>query len=314
MTIGIGAHGPNAGKAVFEGLRTAEKIGKGAIGGFAVYAALGEEGQLIRFQTQRGGSKTLIISGEDTGLDPPEEVSTAKSAALISSGPDRPEPLTQFVGADPKGGIVTGHRIPNALSVEGVPLNEQALKQLIGGSTAQEAIDTVINANLEIDAGLIAIDLQGRVYSRNSNRVSRRPDLGHARLEDPRNGAVVEVLHNAIRPFPILASVVAAVALEEMVGMPKPSGWVTVNAGTPFILGEENAVLCDHNLIATKLLTTDPVLVSGRHICVAIYIHSAVYSDGKYLGKTMFEPISVVEDGRLIEMSGQKKVKMSFME
>ena len=44
MTIGIGACGPHAGRAVFDALAAAEKVGTGAIGGFVTYAAIGEGG------------------------------------------------------------------------------------------------------------------------------------------------------------------------------------------------------------------------------------------------------------------------------
>ena len=85
MTIGIAAYGPNAGLAVFEALRAAEKIGQGAIGGFATYAAIGSDGTLHRHQTQRGGSSTLFIQGESTGTPPPAPVAEATAAAVAEA-------------------------------------------------------------------------------------------------------------------------------------------------------------------------------------------------------------------------------------
>lgn len=312
MTIGIGAFGPNAGYAVYAGLAAAEKIGRGAIGGFATYAAITADDRLLRHETQRGGSATLFIDGESTGVPPPDEVARATAAAVISSGPERPDPLAQFLAADPKGGLVTGHRLPNGLSIEGRPLNLEALGHLVGGRAAREAVDLVIDRNREADVGLIAVDRRGRAYSRNSDRVERRPDLGHARAEDTAAAAVVEVLHNAIRPHPVLATMVAAIVLEAMAGTAEPAGWVRIEAGVPLELGQENAVHCGADLVATRIITTDPILAQGRHACAAIYLGSAVYRDGTLIGRTIFEPITTVEDGRITEMSGQATIRMSF--
>jgi hypothetical protein len=312
MTIGIGACGPNAGRAVFEALRAAERVGRGAIGGFATYAAITADGRLLRHETQRGGSQTLFIDGESTGVDPSGEVASATAAAVISSGPERPTPLSQFLTADPKGGLVSGHRLPNGISVDGRALNVEVLEELIAGRTAREAVDRIIGRNPEADVGLIAVDLRGGAWSRNSSRVQRRPDLGHGRLEDGNAGAAVEVLHNAIRPHPSLAVLVAAVAMEAMVGAAQPAGWITINAGVPLVLGEAAAVHCDRTMVAQKVITTDPTIVKGPHACAAIYIHSAVIVDGTRVGLTMFEPIVTVIDGICTTMSGQTTLRMSF--
>lgn len=312
MTISIGAYGPKAGLAVYEALSAAERVGRGAIGGFATYAAITSDRRLLRHETQRGGSTTLFIDGETTGAPPPDEVANAIAAIVISSGPERPNPLSQFVAADPKGGLVSGHRLPNDTSVDGSPLNEEALRHLIASKTAREAVDRVIERNPQADVGLIAVDLRGSVYSRNSERVSRRPDLGHARLEDKAAGAGVEVLHNAIRPFPATGVLAAAIALDAMVEEPEPVGWITIEAGVPLELGSESAVHCGADMVARRVVTTDPIIVKGKHACAGIYLHSRVYRDGKLLGLTMFEPITDVQNGRILEMSGQKSLRMSY--
>ena len=41
---------------------------------------------------------------------------------------------------------------------------------------------------------------------------------------------------------------------------------MTVSAGCPVVLGPEDAVVVDDNLNATKIVTTDPLLVSGRQV------------------------------------------------
>lgn len=314
MTIGIGAYGPNAGRAVYEALGAAEAVGRGAIGGFAAFAAIGGDGRLHRAATQRGGSRTLFTAGESTGVPPTAAIATAIAAAVISSGPDRPEPLEQFVAADPMAGLVTGHRLPSGPAASGRPLNVEALDALRSGRSARVAVDAVIEANPEADVGLIAIDLRGGVDARNSARVARRPDLGEAKLEDAAAGAAVAVLHNAIRPTFGLAALVAAVALEVMRGEPEPVCWITVPAGIPVRLGSENAVLCDADLVARAVRTTDPLMVEGRRVGAAIYLASRVYgADGGLIGFTALEPIVTVEDGIIRMMSGQTTVRIGVV-
>lgn len=311
MTIGIGAYGPRAGRAVYEALRAAEAIGRGAIGGFATFAAIGEDGRLHREATQRGGSRTLFTDGETTGVPPPGPVATASAAAVISSGPDRPEPLEQFLAADAAAGLVTGHRLPNGPAKSGRPLNVETLERLKSGASAQEALDAVIGANPEADAGLIAIDLGGRVHAQNSARVARRPDLAEARLEDGQAGTAVAVLHNAIRPRSALPGLIAAVALEVMQGEPKPLCHVEIRAGTPVRPGAEEAVLCDADLVVREVRTTDPSLVEGRRTGVPIYLASRVYGeDGRLLGVTSFDPIATIEDGIIRAIRGRSSMRI----
>lgn len=313
MTIAIAAFGPRAGQAVFEALRAAESVGQGAIGGFATYRAIDADGRLHCHETQRGGSRTLFIDGEKTGVPPPDAVARAHVAGVISSGPERPDPLGQFLAADAAAGLVTGHRLPNGPSVDGNPLNVEALGHLRAGRSAQAAVDAVLDRNPEADVGLIAVDLKGGVYCRNSKRVARRPDLGHARHADAGTGATVEVLHNAISPFPVVASVAAAIALRAMVGESEPAGWISIPAGIPLELGDENAVHCGADGIATRVITTDPMMVKGRQIGAAVYLHSRVYRGDEFLGLTMFEPIVTVENGMMTEMSGQQSIRMSYL-
>ena len=312
MTIGIGAYGPNAGRAVFDALAAAEKVGAGAIGGFVTYAAIGEDGEQLRSQTQRGGTSTLFTEGETTGVAPPESFASARVAGVISSGPDRPAPLAQYVPADPRGGLVTGHRIPPTTGVNGKPMNGDVLERLVAGEPAARAVEEVVAANPEGDCGLIAIDMLGGAHCRNTERVLRRPDVGTALRRDEASGAVVAVLHNAIRPWPVLAELVAAVALDTMIGQGEPTGWVTIDAGTPIGMGPENAVHCDPAGVAERVTTTDPAIGERGELGAAIYLASAVYIGGELVGRTTFEPITSIENGRLAVLSGKASLRMSY--
>jgi Domain of unknown function (DUF6963) len=309
VTMGIAAHGPNAGLAVFKGLRAAERVGTGSIGGFATFAAITADGRLLRADTQRGGTRTLFLDGETTGIEPPPDIATATSAAVISSGPERPE-LEKLLTADAAAGLVTGHRMPITIGVDGIPINQQTLDFLKQGMSAKEAVDAVLDRNPEIDAGLIAIDGKGRLYARNSARVLRRPDLAEGRSE--RDGASVAVFYNAIRPLSVLAGLVTEIALDTMLGVPQPDGQITVNAGIPLIAGDETAIHCDANGVATHMTTNETMRLTGHQICTGIYLGSPVYMEGKLIGHTMLEAMTTFHDGRLVSMSGQTSVPYGF--
>jgi len=312
MTIGIATHGPNAGLAVFRALQAAEAVGRGAIGGFACFAAITSAGKLYRQQTQRGGTTTLFISGESTGVEPPMAVATATMAAVISSGPERPEPLSQFLTADPAAGLVTGHRLPNRPGPDGRPLNLAVLERLRAGKDSRTAVDTILTAHPEADVGFIAVDRRGNVYARNADRVKRRPDLGGAEHRDPDRNIAVAVLHNAITPYPILAELVAQVAFDILRGESEPDGWITLVSGIPVEHGPQNAVHCDAGGEALRVVTTDASMTQGLQVGAAVYIHSTVYRDGEPLGFTQFEPIVTVVDGVVETMSGQQRLPMSY--
>jgi hypothetical protein len=310
MTIGIAAVGPGAGMAVFDALGAVERVGWGAIGGFVTFVALTGRGELLRFETQRGGTATLFIDGEKTGVVPPKIVADAVMAALMSSGPDRPEPLSQFVAAASGAGIVTGHRLPNAPGVSGIPVNEAALSLMRSGKSARQAVKSVLAENPKADAGLIAIDAGGAIFSANSERVQDRPDLGHARAAT--GGSVVEVLHNAIHPIGSIAQLAADIALEAMIPTTKSDGWVNVTIETPLSFGPEDCVIIGENGNALEIITTDERILKGRWNCAAIYLGSMVKRDGRVLGQTVFEPNVVVADGRILSMSGQESLRLGY--
>lgn len=312
MTIGIAASGPNAGLAVFRALAVVEKVAEGAIRGYAVFAAIDEAGALHRAETQRGGTTTLFVDSETTGVAPPEAVAAAQVAGVMSSGPDRPAPLAQFLPAEPGVGLVTGHRLPNAAGVTGRAINVEILARLRAGLSARAAVDAVLDADSDADAGVIVIDRHGGLYARNSERVARRPDVGHARRECPVTGAMVEVLHNAISPVGSIAVLAADIALDTMAPPARMDGIVTVTAGVPVAGGEENRVIADGDGRVLRVETTDHRILRDRHNCAAIYLASRVIRDGRMVGHTVFEPNVLVEDGRIVSMSGQITLRIGY--
>jgi len=312
MTIAIGAYGPHAGLAIFKALQAAEAVGEGAIRGFVMFVVMTQDGQLERFETQRGGTRTLFTEGETTGVEPPEVVREAIAAALISSGPDRPIPLSQFLTADVQVGLITAHRVPQGPSVNGVPLNVEVLAALKAGKTAQVATETVLAQNPFADVGFITIDWTGNLYMQNAPRVEKRPDVGMAYRQDAATGAKLAVLHNAIAPAASLAPLVADIGFRQMVEVDPIAGWFTLTAGIPIVYGEVNAVEIDEQGLAQKVVTSDRTFTDRDRSGVGIYLHSLVRQNGKILGKTRFEPICVVREGRILTLSGQTTLRMSY--
>jgi len=309
MTIGLVCTGPRAGRAALGALSAVERVATGAIGGFAAFAAIDAEGRLHRAATQRGGSATLFLSGETTGAPPPKAVAEAPLAGLISSGPERPEPLSQFLAAEAEVGIVSGHRLPNAAGADGRPHNLAVLAAMAAGASPEAAVTAHLSANPEADVGLIAADRAGRLHAANSARVARRPDLGAARLE--REGAAVAVLHNALGPGPSLAALAAETAMAVMAPA-LPDAAITVAAGTPVALGPAAAVEIDPEGRAVRILTTDPGLLAPRANGAALYLGAEIRRAGRLLGHIAEEPNCEIVGGRLVFMSGQERLAVGY--
>jgi hypothetical protein len=125
--------------------------------------------------------------------------------------------------------------------------------------------------------------------------------------------AVVEVLHNSIRPEASLAALVADIALAAMIPVKQPTGRIIVSAGTVIEYGETNIAEIDEVGQVVRLLTTDQAITTGRHNCAAIYIHSEVRHKGQLLGYTIFEPNCMVEDGRMLSLNGLEKIAISYV-
>lgn len=197
MTIGIAVHGPDAARAALAGLRAVEAVGRGAIGGFVSLSALSPDRRLVNLGTQRGGAGAALSRPELDGLGP------CRLAVLMSSGPDRPEPLTQFTPGDPAAGLMTGHRLPNMPGPGGEAPNLVALGAMGEGAAPEAAIELALSANPSLDAGLIAMSPDGRIALANSRSVAVRDDIGAALVVEP--GLSIGILHNSIFPHQALA-------------------------------------------------------------------------------------------------------------
>jgi len=323
LAIGIAAYGPYAGKAVFTALKKIELIPSGVfipshVWGFTVFKVMLDNGQIISYETQRGGTTTLITEAEATGVEPPKEVANAKFAAIISAGPDRPKPLDQYLPSIENIGMVTGHRMPHAITKNGIPLNIEILDKMKTGLNASKAVTKLLNENPEIDAGVIAIDKNGNVSSGNSDRVNRRNDYGTAIRENKEVSASVHVILNAIHPPQGLADVASDIAMAIMTqDNRQPKKEIIINAGLKVEFGENDEVIVNNNLEAIKIITKDSTVLKGKSICDVPYLGSKVYQKTNEketnLGQTTDETLVILEDGIIKELSGKNTIKLGII-
>jgi len=325
MTVAVVCVGPEAGRAAVEALAHVEKVGKGAIGGFAHLAAVVMDGdgdgdgdggrsggRVVRLETQRHGTESLLGSGVPEDV---QDVLQARVAALISSGPDRPTPLSQFVAANGSGCVATGHRMPQAKGIRGCSLVEDALERMRNGATSEEAIRRVMVENPHADAGLVGADLEGNVFGENSRRVLRRPDVGHARRKQ--GNVAVEVLANSIGPEGQAIADLAAATAMNIMSPNKPNNSLWLVMGTPVEFDEEDTIVVeeiDGLAYISCVKSTDPLTQYQDREEVALIGPQAkvMWADGTPMGQCHSEPFMVIDKGRVVSCDGQEFYEVRY--
>lgn len=306
MTIGIAASGACAGAGILAGLRAVEAVGRGAIGGFVSLAVLTKDDRLLRAETQTMGTRGLF------GEAPPEALLHAPLAALISSGPDRPTPLSQFVAADPEAGLVTGHRFPHALSAEGRPLNETILEAMRSGADPQQAIDDIVAAEPSHDAGFIALSRAGTIGLGNMPSVLRRSDQGTRLLHDAEMGARVAVIHNAIHPHAAIALLASEVVLDTMRVRTTKQRTISVGEGVGLSYGAAPEIHVDKDLNTIRISHPD-----ARDICdetsFGMGDRVRVMQGGTPIGWLGHEPFMIVKDGLVLTWDGKPSLRLPVL-
>lgn len=282
MTIGIASYGAYAGAAVSTGVLGAELLGRGAIGGFAVFAILDTEGDLHYRTTQDGGLRALSL---------PASWREAKVAAAISSGPNRPEPLIQFLTGRSGVGMVTGHRLPNSPNQDGKPLNEVALDALALSGDPKRAVDTAMEGCDEIDAGLIVVSLGGVLAWSNSARVRRRHDMGEANYV--RSECGFALMHNSIfvarGGCQSLADAVAGMVRQTLNGEPASHWLVHLDTPIPLQMASRDCIHIDANDRIVALETANTNLLAADRIGAASYLSADVCREGRKVGEAETE-------------------------
>jgi hypothetical protein len=298
VTIGIAACGPGAAAAIVAALSASERFASGAIGGFVSLAAI-VDGRIERAELQVGGASALLAMGR------PQWLASAHCAVLMSSGPNRPEPLAQFTPGDPRIGLVTGHRFPNSSGRDGRPLNQSALALIGSGHDPQAAVEAVARANPEADAGLLAITPDGRIGLEDCAYLDQFVDRGHAVLTG--EAGIVAVTHNGIAPHKGLALVVAELALQQLTAPQHDQPRIELRAGIPLRIGSRNAVQVDGRGHATALQVTNPKLMQGTNSFGLGYRARVIGSDDRCL---LYEPYMVSRDGVLLSIDGADSARL----
>jgi hypothetical protein len=300
VTIGIAAFGPNAARAIVRALSAIEAVGRGAIGGFVSLVAITATGHVERRQTQQGGSALLFPGGP---ASMPAIIADARIAGLMSSGPNRPEPLSQFTPADGQVGIVTGHRMPNTIGASGMNVNDEVLERMRGGEAPADAVRRVTAANPDVDAGLIALAIDGSIAAADTSSVARRGDTGRAMIGSASEGAAVAVLHNAIRPHRPIAALAAEIAMDILKPSDRCDGWITFRKGARALPGLANSVSVGADGLVDSITVENPRLLVGRWNFGIGYETPVVAANGA-VAALVYEPYMVLEDGRLSTIDG----------
>ena len=294
MTIGIAVSGPRAGLAAFRALRAVEAVGRGAIGGFVSFAVIDTDGALAFAETQRGGTAALF-----GGDDPPPRLRDARLAVLMSSGPDRPEPLHQFTPGDPANGLITGHRLPNWPCADGRPQNLIALDLMRSGASPEQAVANALAVDPAADAGLIAMDLTGRIALGNSDTVAARDDTGQALVEDVATGLRVAVLHNSIHPHRALAALAVSAALDAVAPADRIDGEASL-IGVPLVLGDRRHLALDAAGKPVHVVVVDAACLEPYWEGSAVWRGDPVCADGTVVGTVTREVYCIVRDGIVV--------------
>lgn len=303
MTIGVAASGPNAGAAVQAAVLGAELLGRGAIGGFAVYAVLNEQGRVEHCVTQRGGIMALAL---------PEKWLQARHAAVISSGPDRPEPLIQFLPGVNGVGFVTGHRSPNIPGRNGVPVNQAVLARIVAGDSPQQAVDAILAANPEADAGMIAMNTSGQLGWGDSARVMRRTDRGSCNRDNGESR--VTVLHNSIASQIGLAQSVADLAWTCLTGQRSPTRFLYVRESIPIRASDRDRVHIGADCVINAIDSADPLIPSAHRAGWAIYLGAEVWQGNCQIGHVASELKIDIAEGRVCKPSNDPHIPIIMTE
>lgn len=299
MTVGIAVSGPGAGRAALAALAAIEAVGRGAIGGFVSLAAITADGRLLRAETQRGGAAGM------GPIDP--EIASAPLVALMSSGPDRPEPLAQFTPAEAGLGLVTGHRLPNMARPGHEAPNVAALDLLRNGESVDRAANVPLAADPEADAGLIVVNLDGQMALANSAAVSRRDDRGQALVSDPATGLTVGVIHNSIFPHAALAILAVSVALDTGTPGDRMDGRARV-IGVVCTQGSERALHLDRHGRAQGVTVVDPVWLGPEWEGSVVQRGDPVRQDGVLVGHVTWEVYCTLRNGVVTGGRGSEAV------
>ena len=300
MTICIAAHGHEAGKAVLNALAAIEAVASGAVGGFVSAVAL-EDRFCFRAETQDGGTRQLRFEQSSTLFE------QASLAGLISSGPNRPPPLIDFLPAMAGVGLVTGHRSPSVRDRSGEPLNRQILQRLQSGQAPRDAVEEILCINPDADAGFIAMTCNGDAYAGNTRLVLKRPDIGKACAR--RGSASIVVMHNAITPVYPMAELAVQIALETLCPAHATIKFIVLQKGCKVIHGARSSIRINDDNHVEQVVVSHPL--SDDQAVLDLGYQADVCCHDRLVGVLLHEPYLLVSNGRLDSANGQSLITLS---
>lgn len=303
MTIGIAAAGPGAAGAILDALARVEAVAEGAIGGFVSMAVMTDDGTVQRAEIQRGGARALLAR------PPPATLLDAPLAVLMSSGPDRPAPLSQFTPARAGVGLVTGRRFPNALGVGGRPLALEALDLMADGCAPTDAAHRVAERNPQADAGLVLLSMDGRIGMANTRLVRRHADLGQAvaRWKD----RAVAVMHNSIAPHDVLAPLTVELVERRLGQGHSAKAVLQIAAGLPVRPASARSCV---EVAAGRATALDIATVynGDPSWSAGLGPDAEIFEEGRLIGHAAADPFLVIHDGRLVTVDGQAATALTY--
>ncbi|MEM8571066.1 MAG: hypothetical protein AAGG56_09165 [Pseudomonadota bacterium] len=303
MTIGIAAFGPKSAIGILAGLRAVERVSHGAIGGFVSFAAIYAEGTVLRATTQTDGVDA-VFPGEL-----PDELAGATLAGLISSGPDRPEPLEDFIAAEAGVGIVTGHRMPHLRAENGTALNALVLEEMKSGTDPQTAVDRVIAQHADMDAGFIACSVDGQIGFGSTPLVLARSDQGGGALASSDGTVRVASIHNAVHPHRVTSLLANEITLDRMLRPEKPVAWVRFSSGPRLLYGPKAEVHVDASGDLQELRHPQEKLQTGLW-SAGLGDRVGVFFTGQHIGWLGYEPFMIFSEGRVQSIDGKDEMRV----
>lgn len=306
MTIGIAAYGPRAGGSILHALKAVETLGRGALGGFVSLATIDEHGIVNYYTCQKNGAQGLFL---DNCI--PASVAQAKFAVLMSSGPNRPEPLQTFTPGLSGIGLITGHRMPNTLDENGTMMNERVLELIKDGLAPQHALGAVLEENPNADVGFLMLSIEHGLYAANNDCVTKRLDQGLIIRQDKERKFGTGVIHNAIEPHKAIAHLAVEVAIDYMFPNDLADQKILFCEGTPLKIAESVSVVVDAECVVREIHVTNTNYVSGTaHIGLGFEV--PVFKSGHQIGRMKYEPFMEVVDGVLVLIDGYDTLSVSI--
>jgi hypothetical protein len=306
MTIGVIIRGPHAGAALVKCMASIEKIASGSIGGFVSLVVLRRGAQPVFYECQTGGVNALF--GVDASRNLPSELMESDRAALISSGPNRPEPLHRFLSWDKTGNMVSGHRFPHTKTSKGIPLNESALGILRAQGCDQQALVELLQDNATLDAGLVAMDSAGHIFQGDTNRVQVRGDTASL-VFDTQDYAFAITL-NSIRPPMLIVNLLGEKFKQQLDIDDRPV--LCVSAMASITAAKDKSVEINDVNEVININTPETCWFSPCNEGALIETGTPITRQGVPVGRIQDEPYVITTNGKIESLSGLKSICLRY--